>query len=304
MQDKRRTSLAVAMFTACSSTMLIVNKLAVTKFPAPAVLLLLQLGSSSLALYSASRFKLISLEDISRDKARPYVSVSLAFLASLYANVKILQFANVETFIVFRSSTPVAISALDYLFLGRQLPSRRSSISLLGMFLAAIAYVETDSQFEVQAYSWVAVWYIIFCFDQVYIKHVVDNAELSAWSRSFCTNTFACIPAFVYAVLSSEYSVAKDAVASQPIPCTAFIVLSCMIGVAMSVSSFHLRGLVSATQFTVIGTACKIISVIINFIIWEKHASLLGLCALGFSIFSASWYQQAPHRNVKEADEG
>ena len=54
------------------------------------------------------------------DKAKSYFVVSLAFLLALYTNVKTLQYSNVETFIVFRSSTPILIAVLDYMYLGRQ----------------------------------------------------------------------------------------------------------------------------------------------------------------------------------------
>jgi syndecan 4 len=43
-----------------------------------------------------------------------------------------LQFANVETFVVFRASTPIVISLCDWLFLGRELPDRRSACALVG----------------------------------------------------------------------------------------------------------------------------------------------------------------------------
>ena len=56
--------------------------------------------------------------------------VSVAFLACIFTNIKTLQYANVETFIVFRASTPCAVSICDYLFLGRELPSAKSSASL------------------------------------------------------------------------------------------------------------------------------------------------------------------------------
>ena len=238
---------------------------------------------------------LLSLNELTLAKAKPYGAVSLAFFATLFANVKILQFANVETFIVFRSSTPIVISILDVLFLGRTLPSVRSCASLFGLLAGAIIYVFTDSAYEVRAYFWVACWYLIFCFDQIYIKHVVDAGDLSSWSRALCTNIFAILPAAFFAIYNKEHNqLFVDARGVLSL----WVTLSCAIGVFMSVSSFQLRGLISATQFTVIGTACKIISVFINYFIWDKHASGVGLCALGLCITSAMCYEQAPMRKT------
>ena len=81
--------------------------------------------------------------------------------------MKTLQYSNVETFIVFRSSTPLLISFCDYFFLGRQMPSRRSWLSLIGLLSGAVLYVKYDSAFDVRAYIWVALWFAVFTFDQV-----------------------------------------------------------------------------------------------------------------------------------------
>lgn len=40
----------------------------------------------------------------------------------------------------------------------------------------------------------------------------------------------------------------------------------------------------SATAFTVLGNACKILSVLINVVIWDKHASPSGLLFLALTL--------------------
>jgi solute carrier family 35 protein len=275
----------------CSSTMLILNKLAITAYPAPSSLLFLQLLSSSICIYVASRLRCISLQLVSISYIRSYMIVALTFLAALFSNIKVLQYANIETFIVFRASTPLAISVLDYIFLGRDLPTFKSSISLFCLLLGALSYVRADSQFEVRAYSWVFCWFAVFCFDQIFIKHVVDTADVSSWTNSFWTNTVAIVPALLLTLIRAEHKATLNADAIL------FVIMSCLFGVVMSVSSFQLRGMVSATYFTVIGTVCKILSVIINYFMWDKHASLPGLISLGFCVLSALFYHQSPLRS-------
>ena len=278
--------------------MLVVNKLAISAFPAPHSLLFCQLCSSSVFLWGISCAHFIRLEELPRGSIKSHVAVSVTFLVTLYSNVKILQYANVETFIVFRSSTPLLIALLDYLYLGRELPSYKSTISLLCLTSGSLLYVYTDSQFEVRAYMWVLCWYLVFCFDQIYIKRVVDHSNLSPWSSSFYTNAFASIPSLIFVLSGSERNVVFGLLDPTS---TCLIILSCLVGVMMSVSSFHLRATVSATYFTVIGTVCKILSVLINYLIWEKHASPLGLLALLFCIGSAMFYRQAPLRKAVKA---
>lgn len=89
---------------------------------------------------------------------KPFLVVAVAFLGAIFTNMKTLQYANVETFIVFRSSTPLLIALLDYGFLGRELPSLRSWCSLVLLLCGAIGYVMYDANFEVRERSRARPW--------------------------------------------------------------------------------------------------------------------------------------------------
>ena len=156
---------AVALFgyATCSSLMLVMNKVAVHVLPAPSFVLLMQFLASWLVVKACGLCGCIVVDGLELTKLRQFFFVSLAFLACVYANIKTLQFANVETFIVFRASTPIVISLCDWLFLGRELPDRRSACALLGLLATVIGYILTDAHFVVRGYAWVAVWYVIFC---------------------------------------------------------------------------------------------------------------------------------------------
>ena len=290
---------AIAAYSACSMLLLIVNKVAISLTRQPSLVLLCQLSSTPAIIRALSCAHIITLERVTFSQARSYFLVAIAFLAALYTNARTLQYANVETFIVFRSSTPILISVLDFIFLGRELPNLSSSVSLGTMLLGSLAYVYTDSNFEVRAYGWVSAWYVVFAIDQVYIKYVVDSVELSVWGRSYITNLLACIPLFVVFLctegLGSLMTIYWDAAT------TTSVIVSCLIGVAMSFSAFSLRGLVSATTFTVVGTLCKIGTVIVNCLMWDNHASAPGIAALLVCIFAGTFYKQAPLRSSRFA---
>ena len=278
--------------------MLVVNKVAITKFPAPSSLLFFQLFTTATCLIVLSKAGILEVEhQLSRYVLKSYCIVSIAFLGALYTNIKVLQYANIETFIVFRASTPILICLLDIIYLGRDTPTLRSMAALTCLLAGAIAYVLTDSQFEVTAYSWVLKWYIVFCIDQILIKHIVDSVQLSTWSRSLLTNSLACFPVLIAVFVSGEIEFVKKY--SWSVESVAVILTSCVAGILMSLSSFLLRSLVSATYFTVIGTMCKILSVFVNYFMWDKHASGFGLCALAVCVLSALGYEQAGMRSVE-----
>jgi len=292
-----QVALAIAAYATASSLMLIVNKLAVHFLPAPGTVLTFQLFTTAATVWMSSQAGIISAEPLEWAKLKPFLLVVFAFLGAVFTNLKVLQYANVDTFIVFRSSTPIVISVLDYLCLGRQLPTLRSWASLILVLCGAVGYVMADAEFEMKAYSYVAAWYVVFCFDQLYIKHVCDTVAMSNWGRVYYTNSLAIPPAIFMGLLYKEhvdlgtfdwnsYSVLA-------------LVASCLCGVGMSYSQFWLRGLVSATSFTVVGICCKFATIIINCLMWDKHSSPMGLVALFVCLSAGTAYQQAPLRESK-----
>ena len=185
-----KTVFACLGYMTCSSLMLIMNKLAVHFLPAPSFVLLGQLVMSAVAVWVVGQMGYIKVDKLEKHKMIAFSFVAVAFLAAIYTNIKTLQYANVETFIVFRASTPILISLCDYWFLGRELPSAKSWATLLLLLLGAILYVSTDAGFHVTGYFWVCVWYCIFTFDQIYIKHAVDTVKMeSNWGTFACTHT-------------------------------------------------------------------------------------------------------------------
>ena len=149
---------AVVGYATCSSLMLVMNKVAVHVLPAPSFVLLCQLFSSWAAVKLVGCCGCIVVDDLEWNKLKAFLPVSMAFLACIFANIKTLQYANVETFVVFRASTPLFISLCDYAFLGRELPNMRSTACLVALLFAALGYVLTDATYHVKGYMWVAGW--------------------------------------------------------------------------------------------------------------------------------------------------
>jgi GDP-mannose transporter len=52
----------------------------------------------------------------------------------------------------------------------------------------------------------------------------------------------------------------------------------------------------SSTLFTIVGIVCKILTVIINLLIWDRHAGLEGMAMLLVCVLAGAFYQQAQKR--------
>jgi GDP-mannose transporter len=274
--------------------MLVANKLAVHLFPAPSFVLWAQLAGTALCVKGAESLGLIQCDKLEQSKIKSFAPVAMIFVSTIFLNMKTLQYANVETFIVFRCSTPMVISMADYFFLGRELPSTQSWLSLCGLLVGAIGYALTDSSYNVKGYGFVMMWYFVFCLDQIYLKHIVNTVKMdSNWGRVFYSNFVAALPLMFTAYGSGEQD---QIMTGWTVPATSAVVLSIVLGCAMSYFAWLARSLVSATYFTVIGNSCKLLTIVINCTIWDKHASPFGIACLLLCLFAAYFYKQAPLR--------
>merc|ERR1719229_33190 len=126
---------AIIGYMTCSALMLLVNKITVRNVPAPSLVLGFQLASTAFVVWSLGLCGIIEVDALEWKKFTSFFFVAMIFLATIFTNIKILSYSHVETFIVFRASTPLIISVCDWSFLGRELPSARSFLCLLGLCL-------------------------------------------------------------------------------------------------------------------------------------------------------------------------
>merc|ERR1719336_1786677 len=74
------------------------------------------------------------------------------------------------------------------------------------------------------------------------------------------------------------------------------LVASAAVGVGISWTGWNCRNQVSATAYTLLGVFCKLASILINTVMWDKHASNLGIAWLVLCLLSCTAYQQSPLR--------
>lgn len=287
----------------CSATLLIANKYAVYKVAAPSFILFSQLMGTAVVVKAFAAMGKIECDALEKTKVQKFLPVALIFLSTIFTNMKSLQYANVETFMVFRFSTPLVVSIADYLFLGRKLPNGRSWMCLFALLVGAFGYATTDSSFHVKGYAFCALWYVIFCLDQIYLKHVINTVKMdSTWGRVFYSNFLASMP-LVFTFINDSDEI--EALRNMSTSAFMAVFLSVALGVGMSYFAWKARALLSAASFTVVGNVCKVLTIAINVSLWDKHASPVGIGCLMFCLVAAYFYQQAPMRSdSKDSDDG
>jgi GDP-mannose transporter len=96
------TSLIIVYYAICSGCMLVVNKVAIVHLQAPTFLLCAQLGFTAFIVRIMAAWGALESDALEWSKVYKFLPVALGFSFSVFANMKVLQYANVDTFITFR----------------------------------------------------------------------------------------------------------------------------------------------------------------------------------------------------------
>jgi len=295
------TTTAIIFYCVCSGGMLIVNKLAVHHLPLPGFVTSCQFSTCAAFVYGAKLCGFLQVDDFEWAKVKYYVIYVLSFSIGTFTNMKVLSMANVETVIVFRSCTPLAVAIFDYIFYNRAAPTLRSCMSLLLITLGAIAYILTDREFQVNgwsAYYWVMIWWVVLVFQLTYGKFLVTGIPIvSLWTPVLYTNALSILPALLLCLVTDEFNDERLSRVELNSTALVWLVFSCFIGTSISYAGFWCQSLVSATTYTVVGVMNKMLTVTVNVLIWDKHASTYGIASLCCCLVGGTLYQQSPLRS-------
>ena len=152
-------------------------------------------------------------------KVKAYAWYIVAFVAAIYANMQALSHSNVETVIVFRACSPIAVTVVEYIFMDRAWPSLRSSLSLSIVALGAIFYCMSDSQFQ------------MITFEMTYGKKLTSTVKMdSVWGPVLYCNLLAAGPMFMIGYVNGDYENIGEVMAEVPANGMMILIFSCVAG--------------------------------------------------------------------------
>jgi len=101
------------LYSVCSSSMLIMNTQVMRFLPYPSLVSIIQFFVS---VVFVQVLKLVGwhIDDLEWDKMKGYIIYCISFASSCYANMRVLVSSNVETVMVIRASTPLAVAFFEY----------------------------------------------------------------------------------------------------------------------------------------------------------------------------------------------
>lgn len=296
------------VYSVSSASMLLVNKLCLKLLPMPGLVSVAQFVFTAVSIVLIKLLGCAPVDDFEWKKVRPYLLYVAQFVMGIFTNMKALQHSTVDTVIVFRAMCPLVVCVLEWLFLGRHLPSFRSALALFAIVVGTAGYVSDDKAFRadgLQAYSWVMAYTAVTATQMAYGKYLVgpEMKFASMWGPTQYTNVLSILPMLIIAIIGREPAKLDHVVWSTH--AVAILLVSCVVGLAISFTGWWCRSLVTATCYTVLGVANKMATVMVNMLIWEEHAGYAGVMWLSVCLAGATAYQQAPMREepVIEAEQ-
>ncbi|XP_021732534.1 GDP-mannose transporter GONST3-like [Chenopodium quinoa] len=280
-----------------ASLLSIINKWAVMKFPYPGALTALQYFTSAAGVLVCGQLKWLEHDPLDLMTMWRFLPAAIIFYLSLFTNSELLLHANVDTFIVFRSVVPIFVAIGETLFLHQPWPSLKTWASLVTIFGGSVIYVMTDYQFTVMAYTWALAYLVSMSIDFVYIKHVVMTIGLNTWGLVLYNNLEALLLFPLELFVMGELKKIKHDISDESEWHSFSVILpvglSCLFGLSISFFGFSCRKAISATGFTVLGIVNKLLTVVINLVIWDKHSTFVGTVGLLVCMLGGVMYQQS-----------
>lgn len=311
MKPELEIALSILAYSACSGSLVLVNKLILYNLPYPSLVVCVQLAATLVFIYGSKFYGLLKVDGLIWEYIVPYIYYIVAFSLGVYCNMKSLTLSNVETVVVFRSLTPVLVAFLDAMFLGREYPSVRSWTALFTIVVGAYGYASFDDQFQTQgwnAYAWPFAYLFLISFEMAYGKKIVQSVPLKTFSGPVLyTNLLGLPPMLAFAAMGHEYGkFHQDVIVENhaiSLGVWFLILLGCVAGTAIGYSAWWCRDKVSATTFTLVGVINKCLTIMLNFVIWDQHAKPGGVLCLLLCLVGGTLYRQAPLREQQPTDE-
>ena len=293
-------ALAILSYSLCSSTLLLANKMAIEYLPFPSVVSFFQIVFAAIVVLGLKCC--VTIDSLDMVKFKAFAMYIVAFVSAIYANMQALQASNVETVIVFRACSPIAVCAVEYFFMGRALPSKQSAISLSLVASGAMLYCYCDSEFTlngIKAYTWVIIYFFLITFEMTYGKMLTNSVKTeSFWAPVLYCNLLAAFPMFLLGYGNGDYENITETLSEIPVNGMSILIFSCVAGTLIGYTGWLCRGMVSATSYTLVGVVNKFLTVLLNVVVWDKHSTPLGITAVCICLGSGMFYEQAPMRNA------
>ena len=291
----------ILAYSGCSSTMLVINKLAVGALPLPTVVSGAQLVVSAAVVVVMQMFGAKVMGPMDRTRVVPFVLYTAMFAAGLFANIEgppahqrrrgdrreVMPPRHRVHHRVGVHGQVSAVRAIHALPRGR----RRLRGPLHPFRLGR------RRQRRQRGHVWLFIWWMLLALQMTYGKWMTEKIEMTQWERVFYTNAFAILPTILLFFFTGEFGNVSDVEMGDG--AWFWLIASCVMGVGISYSGWRTRSVITATTFTLVGVLNKMATIAFTVIVWPNDTTAASILALVFCILFGLLYQDAPKRKER-----
>jgi uncharacterized membrane protein HdeD (DUF308 family) len=212
-------------------------------------------------LLAAKHFSLISFPVFSPQKARLWTGVMFAWLLPMIVSMIALKYLQVEAVVVFRTLSTFGVALGDRYFFGKQF-TQPALVAMLVTVGGGVLFALSDAHYTAVGYFWGVMYFLATIYNGLYIKLIfTQSVDMSNWEKTYYNNLMA-LPVTLLLILGTE-SVSGIFTAIKDLSFAGWLVilLSGVMGTAISVAGTNTRDLLSATSFNIAGNINKFMSV-------------------------------------------
>jgi GDP-mannose transporter len=264
--------------------------------PAPCTVTLMQVTVTTILIAAAWCCALVDIQKVDRVILSQYALYSILFVLGINFTMRSLTITNVETVLLFRACSPILVSFIDTLFLSREIPSRRSFLAMLSIVFGATWFaaseLQTDRSITLLGVCVNSINLLLTVILMTWGKHVTDTTDVNLTTSVFICNLTSILPMLALVILEKEHLIIRE---HRWLSVYAVVILttSCFMGTALSYLGWQMRAMMSAASFTVVGVLNKVLTILVNIMVWDDHVMWSSTIGLLVSLVGGSFYQQS-----------
>lgn len=281
----------ITQFAVASITMIAGNKAAVTHFPLPCTLVVIQ-AVGTIALLLA--FFRGSIAPISREMLREWLPISVLFTAMLFTSMKSFVFSGVSTILILRNVGAIVTTIVEYLVRGT-VANAATIASEVVIVVGAVLYTGGAVDASPRGLFWILTNVCAQVAYGVLLKHRMETSpnikKLTNYSMSLYNNALAIPMVLVVAVVLDELHQIPEVVVTATGTAWTLVALTCVFGFVISTSGFALQKLVSAATFLIINNLTKFVNILLGvFVLQDRVVGWNGIGGCFLALIGGVWY--------------
>ena len=281
----------LTQFAIASITMVAGNKAAVTHFPLPCTLVVIQ-ALGTIALLSA--FCRSGLAPFNGPLLREWLPIAVLFTLMLYTSMKSFVYSGVATILILRNVGAIFTTIVEYFVRGTT-ANAATYASEVVIVIGAVLYTGGAVDISSVGLFWILSNVAAQVMYGVLLKHRMDTSpaikEMTNFSMSMYNNALATPMVLLVLVLQGEHLQAHDVITNATGTAWTLVLLTCVFGFVISTSGFALQKLVSAASFLVINNLTKFVNILLGvFVLQDRVVGWNGIGGCALALGAGVWY--------------